>query len=85
VQAKPVDVRVVAATHRDLFQLVRDGKFREDLYYRLHVVPLRSAALRERPEDVPVLIDHFLVRTCKRYRREGVRFTPAAMEFRMRM
>src|SRR6185436_19227555 len=50
------------------------------LYYRLHVVPLRSAALRERPEDVPVLIVHFLDRTCKRYRREGVRFTPAAME-----
>jgi DNA-binding NtrC family response regulator len=79
VQAKPVDVRVVAATHRDLFQQVRDGKFREDLYYRLHVVPLRSPALRDRPEDVPVLIDHFLSRTCERYRREGVRFTSAAI------
>ncbi|MEI7688120.1 MAG: sigma 54-interacting transcriptional regulator, partial [Planctomycetota bacterium] len=79
VQAKPVDVRVVAATHRELLQLVREGKFREDLYYRLHVVPLRVPPLRDRPEDVPVLIEHFLGRTGKRYRKEGIRFSSAAL------
>ena len=57
-----VDVRVVAATHRDLRRLVRDGQFREDLYYRLAVVPLHVPALRDRPGDVRPLVDHFLVK-----------------------
>jgi len=55
-----VNVRVVAATHRDLEALVRDGKFREDLYYRLNVVPIVVPALRQRPEDIPILAKHFL-------------------------
>jgi DNA-binding NtrC family response regulator len=61
-----VDVRVIAATHRDLEALVRENKFREDLFYRLNVVPVRVPSLRERKDDVTVLAEHFL----KRYRQE---------------
>ena len=57
-----VDVRVLAATHRDLRRLVRDGQFREDLYYRLSVIPLHVSALRDRKADVRPLVKHFLVK-----------------------
>jgi len=68
-----VDVRVVAATHQDLSVMVREGTFREDLYFRLNVVPLRSPALRERLDDVPRLAERFVTLAC---RENGLRPKP---------
>jgi transcriptional regulator with GAF, ATPase, and Fis domain len=67
---EPVDVRVVAATNRDLQKMVEEGTFREDLYYRLHVIELVVPPLRARLDDLPSLIDHFLGLFSARYRRE---------------
>jgi len=60
-----VDVRIIAATNAELKKLVDEGKFREDLYYRLNVINLNLPSLRERKEDIPLLIDHFFVRYCR--------------------
>jgi len=61
-----VDVRVLSGTHKDLAQCVEQGRFREDLYYRLKVVPLTVPSLRERPEDIPLLVAFFARRTCEK-------------------
>jgi len=65
-RAIPVDVRVLAATHRDLDTLVAEGKFRQDLLYRLSVVPIQMPSLRERGDDIPVLVDYFIGRFGKK-------------------
>lgn len=82
-EAIDVDVRVVAATHRDLELQVREGKFREDLFYRLNVIPLRIPALRERREDIPLLIGYFLDRFTSVDRSNEIRFTHESMDLLM--
>jgi two-component system, NtrC family, response regulator HydG len=59
---KQIDVRIIAATHRDLKTMAQEGTFREDLFYRLNVIPVRVPALRERTEDIPLLVNHFISR-----------------------
>jgi transcriptional regulator with GAF, ATPase, and Fis domain len=76
----PVDVRFVVATNRDLAKLKDEGKFREDLYWRLYVVPIRVPPLRERPEDVRLLAEHFVGRFARDLRREPPRIDPSVLE-----
>jgi two-component system nitrogen regulation response regulator NtrX len=74
-----VDVRVVSATSRDLLNEIADGRFREDFYYRLNVVPVHIPALAERREDIPVLADHFVARFAAERRITTPNFSPDAI------
>jgi two-component system nitrogen regulation response regulator GlnG len=80
-QPLKANVRVIAATHQNLEQRVRDGLFREDLYHRLNVIRLKLPALRERPEDIPVLVRHFLATSARQLGVEAKRLSDAAMQF----
>ncbi|HSB80886.1 MAG TPA: sigma-54 dependent transcriptional regulator [Candidatus Methylomirabilis sp.] len=75
-----VNVRILAATHRDLEQAMREGAFREDLYYRLNVVTVQIPPLRERREDIPPLLDHFLRRFAEKNKRDVTGLTAAARD-----
>jgi DNA-binding NtrC family response regulator len=75
-----IDVRIIAATHRDLMQMAVEGKFREDLFYRLKVVHLRIPPLRERPEDIPPLARHFLAEFSRRFGAGPFKLTPSLLE-----
>jgi len=79
-RTRQVDVRVIAATNRDLREMVEAGEFREDFYFRLNVFPIASVPLRQRIEDVPLLARHFLLRACQKFNRPGVRIPPAQLE-----
>jgi two-component system response regulator PilR (NtrC family) len=74
------NIRVIAATNRDLAAMVGDGGFREDLFYRLNVIPIRLPALRERADDVPLIAEHFLGKYTKEMGKPISGFSPAAVE-----
>ncbi|HSA58466.1 MAG TPA: sigma 54-interacting transcriptional regulator, partial [bacterium] len=82
-EAVKVDVRVVSASNKDLASLVKEGKFREDLFYRLNGVTVRLPPLRERREDIPLLAEHFLKKTAERTRKAPGRLDPAALRIFM--
>jgi DNA-binding NtrC family response regulator len=78
-----VDVRIIAATNCDLRQMVEEGRFREDLFYRLHVISLYLPPLRERKEDIPVIAHHFLAKYSDENRKPGLELTAAALDLLM--
>ena len=82
-QSNAVDIRIISATHRDINQEVTEGRFREDLYYRLNVVSLQIPALAERREDIPLIANTFLAEFAEKYGRNAKTFSPGALEVLM--
>ena len=76
----PVDIRVLSATHKNLPELVQEGSFRQDLFYRINVIELAVPPLRERPDDIPLLSNHILERIAKEYECDPASLTPAAVD-----
>ena len=76
----PVDIRVLSATHKNLPELVQEGSFRQDLFYRINVIELAVPPLRERPDDIPLLSNHILQRIAREYECDPASLTPAAVE-----
>lgn len=79
----PVNVRIIAATHRNLEEMIRSGEFREDLYYRLNIIPLRIRPLRERPEDIPLLAQHLIRKICAKLNKPEICLTKDSVEYLM--
>ena len=80
VETIKVDVRIIAATNVSLREMVREGKFREDLFYRLNVITVLLPPLRDRKEDIPILVQHFLDKYGEETRKPGLILTPEAMD-----
>lgn len=80
---RPIDVRVVAATHADLERMIADSRFREDLYYRLNVFPIYVPSLRERKSDITLLADHFLEKYAREHQRDVKRISTPAIDLMM--
>jgi DNA-binding NtrC family response regulator/tetratricopeptide (TPR) repeat protein len=78
-----VDVRIIAATNSDLDEMVKDGRFREDLYYRLNVIRLRVPPLRERRSEIPTLVNHYISHYAEKFNRRDIRITPQTIDLLM--
>jgi len=84
-KSRSVDVRIVTATNRDLQDMVAENEFREDLFYRINLITVEIPPLRDRPDDIPLLVNHFLDRLRIMYKRPGLRLTKQAVEWLKRL
>ncbi|MCL5744027.1 MAG: sigma 54-interacting transcriptional regulator, partial [Acidobacteria bacterium] len=80
-ETSKVDVRIIAATNRNLLAMIEDGAFREDLYYRLAVIPLELPPLRERADDIPELVEQFFVKAKEKHGRPGLVLPPSLLPY----